>query len=304
MRSTDEDDLVGPRGTDLGPAGPDFSLGLMAVDRPRHKLEWTTAMPRRGSSEDLIAAEEARLGRVLPADLRARLERTNGGDVVFHDETWTLFPVWDATTKRSAGRTASHIARETASIEGAMGDLFPPGATAVADNDAGDYLLIDRDGRTLVWRPETGSPPEPADVDWSRDRAPLRRPRLSTRDRIAQGLAQVRIGPPAVAVVVDTEGSGLYIQFAPTKTGVIGEAIGAKNLPRRSADVLIPYMNEALPRLGWSRPAVGPTDSGNWTREWSTEEWDPAKVASLVMRTAADAYGLDPAALNTWTSTA
>lgn len=260
-------------------------------------------VPAQGAREHLIAAEEARLGRVLPASLRARLERENGGEVVFDDETWTLFPVWDPTSKRSAGRTASHIARETASVEGAMGDLFPEGATAVADNDAGDYLLIDRDGRTVIWRPRTDSPLEPADVDWSGDRASSRRARQSTKHRIAQGLAEVRIGPPSVAVVVDTEGSGLYIQFAPTKTGVIGEAIGAKNLPRRSADVLIPYMDEVLPRLGWARPGEGTADSGNWTREWSKEEWDPAKVASLVIRTAADAYGLDPAALNTWTST-
>ena len=260
-------------------------------------------MPQRGASEDLIAAEEARLGRVLPADLRARLERTNGGDVVFDDETWTIFPVWDPTTKRSAGRTASHIARETASLEGAMGDLYPQGATAVADNDAGDYLLIDRDGRTLVWRPETGSPPEPADVDWSRDRASLRRPRQSSRDRIAQGLAQVRIGPPPVAVVVDTKGSGIYIQFAPTKTGVIGEAVGAANLPRRYADFLFPRIEEVLPGLGWTRPGEGASDSGNWTREWSNEDWDPATVAALVMRTAKDAYALDPAALDSWTST-
>jgi hypothetical protein len=113
----------------------------------------------------------------------------------------------------------------------------------------------------------------------------------------------VRLGPPSVAVVVDTQGSGIYIQFAPTQTGVIGEAVGAANLPRRYAEFMFPRIEQVLPRLGWTRPGEGAAGTGNWTREWSTEEWDPAKAASLVMRTASDAYGLDPAALNTWTST-
>lgn len=63
-------------------------------------------------SEELVAAAEARLGRRLPEAHRERLLRENGGEVRADRQTWTLYPVWDASNRKTIARTANHIIRE------------------------------------------------------------------------------------------------------------------------------------------------------------------------------------------------
>ncbi|WP_413786017.1 SMI1/KNR4 family protein (plasmid) [Agrobacterium sp. rho-13.3] len=65
--------------------------------------------------ETQIAAAEGEIGYLLPLQLRARLLRSNGGLVQSGEAGWWLFPVFDPTDRKRIGRTANHIARETAS---------------------------------------------------------------------------------------------------------------------------------------------------------------------------------------------
>lgn len=120
--------------------------------------------------EEHIAAEEAKLGRRLPEPLRSRLSADNGGEIACSDpnwdESWRLYPVWDPTDRRTAGRTANSIARETESLHRDLGGIFPEDAIAVGSNDGGDHLIV-RAGRTEVeiWDHETRKV-VPAALDW------------------------------------------------------------------------------------------------------------------------------------------
>ncbi|MEQ1832156.1 MAG: SMI1/KNR4 family protein [Candidatus Eisenbacteria bacterium] len=110
-----------------------------------------------------IESEEAKLGVRLPADLRARLLGNNGGEIATDDEDWSLFPVFDASDRKKAARSANHIARETQAAREWRG--FPPSAVAIARNGSGDYLVllpsVDKPGaldkKIYLWAHETGS---------------------------------------------------------------------------------------------------------------------------------------------------
>lgn len=95
-------------------------------------------------AESLIDRAEAELGRVLPPAYRERLLRDNGGDITASSELgedeWQLHPVWDDSDRKRAGRTASHIVRETNAAR--AWDVFPDGAIAIADNGTGDRLIV------------------------------------------------------------------------------------------------------------------------------------------------------------------
>ena len=101
-----------------------------------------------------IERAEAELGRQLPQPLRERLLRENGGELSAEDDDWQLHPVWDDRDRRTMGRTANHIVRETASARQWAG--FPVGAVSVADNGSGDRLIL-RPGSTDIelWDHET-----------------------------------------------------------------------------------------------------------------------------------------------------
>ena len=120
------------------------------------------------TTEDRIAAEEAKLGVRLPAEYRNRLIAQNGGELDTVDDDWQTFPVFDSTDRKRAGRTANHIYRETQSAKQWHG--FPDGAVAVAANGTGDLLVFlagkgDRlEGRLYHWDHETGKvTPTPLD---------------------------------------------------------------------------------------------------------------------------------------------
>lgn len=112
-------------------------------------------------SEEHIEEEEAKLGRGLPEPLRSRLRRNNGGEIACldanWDEWWRLYPVRDPTDRRTVGRTANNITRETESLRRELSGIFPEDAIAVGANDGGDHLIV-RAGRTEIeiWDHETG----------------------------------------------------------------------------------------------------------------------------------------------------
>ena len=117
-------------------------------------------------SEELVAATEARLGRRLPDAHRDRLIRENGGEVRADRETWTLYPVWDPTNRKTMGRTANHIVRENESLRKDWAEILPAGYIAIADNGGGDLLIV-APGKddVLLWDHETGEA-SPVRVKW------------------------------------------------------------------------------------------------------------------------------------------
>jgi hypothetical protein len=108
-------------------------------------------------SEELVVAAEKALGRRLPEPHRQRLIRENGGEVTADGDTYTLYPVWDPTDRRTIGRTANHIIRENESLRGGLPDALPAGCLAIA-SDVGGNLLVLRPASDDVfdWDFETG----------------------------------------------------------------------------------------------------------------------------------------------------
>jgi hypothetical protein len=116
-------------------------------------------------SREHLDAAEARLGRRLPLDLRARLSRDNGGEVKVGDEVWWLHPVWDPTDRKTMRKTASHIVAETASAREWPG--FPEGAIAIANNGGGDLLIVRAGSDEIeLWDHETGELDPVEDLVW------------------------------------------------------------------------------------------------------------------------------------------
>src|SRR5512147_1653481 len=98
-------------------------------------------MPFPGSHQ-LVDTAEASLGRRLPIELRNRLVQQSGGTIDAGGETWSLYPVWDPTDRKTAARTANHILRENEALRRDWPEALPPGFVAIADNEGGDYLVI------------------------------------------------------------------------------------------------------------------------------------------------------------------
>ncbi len=244
-----------------------------------------------------IDQEQERVGRVFPSGLRERLLVSNGGSLFVGDEEWTLFPVWDPTTKRSAARSSGHIARETSALYEGLAGVLMPGLIAVAENGDGDYLMLDGSAHPRIWRHETNSLDQ-VDVDWKRDRPSARgRPsRAEALDRVATALTSISTGPNAT-VVIEAPETGIYVQFASGPEGVVGEAVGEGNLSKLYAYQMGPTMRSMLPGLGWRQPVDSALDHGNWTQTWKFSDWDPVSIARLVVRTFSEVHGLEPWAL-------
>lgn len=245
-----------------------------------------------------IDEAETQLGMVFPEGLRARLARQNGGLLWVGDELWTLFPVWDPTTRRTASRSTSHVVRETTSFREAFEGLGPTHAVPIADDDAGDYLLLVGDPpRSAIWRPGVADL-EFVEVDWAQagPRRPARSGRSEAIARIATVLEQVgRRGDTDTAVVVDAPDTPYFVQFAATAQGFKGEAVGLRSLPRLHVHHAGDAIVGALESLGWR--SNGDDDHGNWTRQWDHAAWDPTVAARLVVDTFQRAYALRPEVL-------
>jgi len=109
---------------------------------------------------------EARLGRRLPAEHRERLIRENGGEIEAAGDSWTLYPVWDSTNRKTMGRTANHIVRENEALRKDWADILPAGVIAIADNAGGDLLvLLPEKDDVFDWDHETGAI-SPVKVTW------------------------------------------------------------------------------------------------------------------------------------------
>lgn len=118
-------------------------------------------------SEELVAAAEAKLGRRLPESHRQRLIAKNGGEIRALRDWWTLFPVWDATNRKTMGRTANHIIRENEALRKDWPDVLPDGFIAIADNGGGDLLVLAPDDDQMqFWDHETREL-SPVNVRWS-----------------------------------------------------------------------------------------------------------------------------------------
>ncbi len=102
---------------------------------------------------------EAALGARLPAALRLRLMRDNGGEVEVGDDFFELFKVLDTRDRVRLARTSARdIVRENQSAREWRG--FPTNVIAIADNGAGDLLVLALEGSGLgegafVWDHKT-----------------------------------------------------------------------------------------------------------------------------------------------------
>ena len=92
------------------------------------------------TSEECISKTEARLGVRLPESLRAHLLAENGGEVEVDNDSWSLFPVADSSDRKRLARSANHIVAEGANAR--MWSGFPQAAVAIAENGAGDFLIL------------------------------------------------------------------------------------------------------------------------------------------------------------------
>lgn len=108
-----------------------------------------------------VEAAERELGVKLPREFRERLIARNGGELSTAGDDWRVFPVFDTSNRKSAGRSAAHIVAENQAARTWNG--FPEGAVAIASNGEGDLLVFLRDGasgrlgpQVFVWDHETG----------------------------------------------------------------------------------------------------------------------------------------------------
>ncbi|WP_093085350.1 SMI1/KNR4 family protein [Sphingobium sp. AP50] len=121
-------------------------------------------MPFPVAEPQIDEAEQA-LRRKFPMELRARLLRENGGEIVAADDHWLIHPVWDPSDRKTMGRTASHIVRETDVAR--SWPSFPFEGIPLAANGSGNRIILLGDGdQVFVWDHETGKC-LPISVDWS-----------------------------------------------------------------------------------------------------------------------------------------
>ena len=92
------------------------------------------------TTEAQIEAAERELGVKLPHEYRARLMARNGGELSTAGDDWRVFPVFDPTNRRTTARSANHIVLETRKARAWEG--FPKDGVAIAENGAGDFLVL------------------------------------------------------------------------------------------------------------------------------------------------------------------
>jgi hypothetical protein len=92
------------------------------------------------TTEAHVAAAERELGVSFPLEFRERLIARNGGELTTAGDDWQVHPVFDATNRKTAGRSAGHVVLET--LAARKWDGFPAGAVAIASNGTGDLLVF------------------------------------------------------------------------------------------------------------------------------------------------------------------
>lgn len=124
------------------------------------------------TTEGCISAAERELGRKLPSPLRERLKRNNGGDIHVTGYSsdggcWELHPVFDATDRKHAKRSANHIVGETQEARSVPEAAPPEGSVVIAGNGTGDLLLLPRDDDCPYWWDHETGDVHRVTVDWS-----------------------------------------------------------------------------------------------------------------------------------------
>jgi SMI1 / KNR4 family (SUKH-1) len=116
------------------------------------------------TDESRISEAERELGLTLPRELRQRLLRNNGGEILAGGDPWELHPVWDPSDHKRASRSANHIVKETQNAR--RWEAFPRDAVVVASDGTGDFLII-RPGvaQIQIWLHETGEVAN-IDIEW------------------------------------------------------------------------------------------------------------------------------------------
>ena len=126
-------------------------------------IELEPLVPFPVSEQRIVEAEQA-LGRTLPRELRTRLMRNNGGEVIVENDDWALHPVWDPTDRKTMGRTTSHVLTETS--EARSWASFPPDGVSLASDGSGDRLILrGNSDQVFLWEHETGEC-VPVSTDW------------------------------------------------------------------------------------------------------------------------------------------
>ena len=111
-------------------------------------------------SEQFVRAAELALGATLPPGYRAAMMANNGGTVDAGGDDWELCPIRDSSDRKRLARSASDIVTETARCREWRG--FPLDAVVIAQNGAGDCLVLRRAGDVFlpgawIWRHEDAS---------------------------------------------------------------------------------------------------------------------------------------------------
>ena len=118
-------------------------------------------------TEERIAETEAKLGRRLPEGFRTLTKQSNGGtSIKVGRESFEVYAVWDPTDRKSIGRSANHVIKETESIYRDLGEYLPAGGVVLASNAGGDPLIQLPDGSLAIWSFETHKVRAAPDVDW------------------------------------------------------------------------------------------------------------------------------------------
>jgi hypothetical protein len=109
--------------------------------------------------EKYVLATEQELGAKLPDSYRRSMQLENGGELETEDHAWQQFPIADLSDRKRIARTCNHILAETESSQ--RWNNFPANALAIADNGAGDRLVLLREGPAFgsaiyIWHHETG----------------------------------------------------------------------------------------------------------------------------------------------------
>lgn len=243
------------------------------------------------TTRERIEDEERRIGMRLSDALRSRLLEENGGSLAVAGDSWDLNPVWDPTSRRTAGSSAGHIERETQAARDAKIGL-PADAVVIASNVDGDMLLLWPSGEVGIWRLREFRS-EPAAIDWTSHRnLPARRqPRLSAIMRIENELDRLP-STPGAAVVARASRTRAQLHFELDGDEIVARVTIARAL-RQPGSSPREQAGSQLRRLGW----LGPEETGAWVRRWAVGAWDPRRVAILAVDTLTTAFGSRPNAI-------
>ena len=87
-----------------------------------------------------VRKAEERLRADLPVSYVTAMLEENGGSVDAADDSWEVHPIFDDSDKVRLKRTCNDVVHETREVR--EWQNFPPDAVSIADNGAGDHLIL------------------------------------------------------------------------------------------------------------------------------------------------------------------